>query len=62
MKGNARSLEYFGLVSRDLPRVGLYDSDLDKKWLMPKGKITKDGVRAFCQSFLDGKLQVRRGT
>ncbi|XP_012694286.2 endoplasmic reticulum resident protein 27 [Clupea harengus] len=57
VKGNARSLEYFGLVSRDLPRVGLYDSDLDKKWLMPKGKITKDGVRAFCQSFLDGKLQ-----
>lgn len=60
LKSNERSLEYFGLSSRDLPRVGLYDVDLDKKWLMPKGQITKDAVRAFCQSFLDGELQVRR--
>ncbi|XP_041959093.1 endoplasmic reticulum resident protein 27 [Alosa sapidissima] len=57
VKGNERSLGYFGLTSRDLPRLGLYDSDLDKKWLMPKGDITKDAVRAFCQSFLDGELQ-----
>lgn len=57
LKSNERSLEYFGLSSRNLPRVGLYDVDLDKKWLMPKGPITKDAVRAFCQSFLDGELQ-----
>lgn len=57
IKDNARSLGYFGLKSRDLPRVGLYDGDLDKRWLMSKGDITKDNVRAFCQSFLDGELQ-----
>ncbi|XP_063050732.1 endoplasmic reticulum resident protein 27 [Engraulis encrasicolus] len=57
VKGNAKSLGYFGLTPRDLPRVGLYDSDLDKKWLMGKGDVTKDSVRLFCQSFLDGELQ-----
>ncbi|KAL2087260.1 hypothetical protein ACEWY4_018319 [Coilia grayii] len=57
VKGNAKSLGYFGLTSRDLPRIGLYDSDLDKKWLMAKGEITKDSVRTFCKTFLDGELQ-----
>lgn len=58
-KSNARVLEYFGLKSSDLPRISIYDSDSDKKWLMPAGKITTERVQNFCDSFLDGELQVR---
>ncbi|RXN32529.1 endoplasmic reticulum resident 27 [Labeo rohita] len=56
-KSNARVLEYFGLKSSDLPRISIYDSDSDKKWLMPAGKITTERVQNFCDSFLDGELQ-----
>ncbi|XP_039512544.1 endoplasmic reticulum resident protein 27 [Pimephales promelas] len=56
-KSNARVLEYFGLESRDLPRVGIYDGTLDEKWLMPSGEITAERVQSFCDSFLAGDLQ-----
>lgn len=58
-KSNTRVLEYFGLKSSDLPRIGIYDGTLDKKWLMPAGDITNERVQNFCDSFLDGELQVR---
>uniref|UniRef100_A0A672FQQ5 Endoplasmic reticulum protein 27 n=1 Tax=Salarias fasciatus TaxID=181472 RepID=A0A672FQQ5_SALFA len=57
LKGNARSLSYFGLKSEDLPRVGIYDKDSDMKWLLPEGDITPERVREFCQSFLRGELK-----
>ncbi|XP_056100733.1 endoplasmic reticulum resident protein 27 [Rhinichthys klamathensis goyatoka] len=56
-KSNARVLEYFGLGSHDLPRVGIYDGTLDEKWLMPSDDITTERVQTFCDSFLAGDLQ-----
>ncbi|XP_061086477.1 endoplasmic reticulum resident protein 27 [Conger conger] len=57
LKSNDRSLGYFGLKSRDLPKVGIYDGNLDRKWLLPPGEISTERVREFCQSFLNGTLQ-----
>ncbi|XP_077426031.1 endoplasmic reticulum resident protein 27 [Vanacampus margaritifer] len=54
---NFRSLRYFGLKSGDLPRVGIYDGDSDMKWLLPKGDISTERVRDFCNSFLRGELK-----
>ncbi|XP_019717250.1 endoplasmic reticulum resident protein 27 [Hippocampus comes] len=54
---NFRSLRYFGLKSKDLPRVGIYDGDSDMKWLMPEGDISPERVRDFCNSFLRGELK-----
>uniref|UniRef100_A0A672YYL2 Endoplasmic reticulum protein 27 n=1 Tax=Sphaeramia orbicularis TaxID=375764 RepID=A0A672YYL2_9TELE len=59
-KSNFRSLNYFGLKSKDLPRVGIYDGDSDMKWLLPEGEITPEKVQDFCQSFLRGDLKVNR--
>lgn len=60
VKSNSRSLGYFGLKSQDLPRVGIYDSDSDMKWLLPEGEISTERVREFCQSFIQGELKVSR--
>uniref|UniRef100_A0AAV2LH97 Endoplasmic reticulum resident protein 27 n=1 Tax=Knipowitschia caucasica TaxID=637954 RepID=A0AAV2LH97_KNICA len=57
LKSNSRSLGYFGLKSKDLPRVGIYDGDSDMKWLLPEGDITVERVRDFCKSFLQGELK-----
>ncbi|XP_055014581.1 endoplasmic reticulum resident protein 27 [Boleophthalmus pectinirostris] len=57
LKSNSRSLGYFGLKSKDLPRVGIYDGNSDMKWLLPEGDITVERVRDFCQSFLRGELK-----
>ncbi|KAM3864757.1 endoplasmic reticulum resident protein 27 [Diretmus argenteus] len=57
LQSNSRSLGYFGLKSPDLPRVGIYDADSDGKWLLPKGEISTERVREFCQSFLRGDLK-----
>lgn len=57
LKSNLRSLDYFGLTSKDLPRVGIYDGKSDMKWLLPEGVITVDRVRNFCQSFIQGELK-----
>ncbi|KAM6942131.1 endoplasmic reticulum resident protein 27 isoform 2-T2 [Lycodopsis pacificus] len=54
---NSRSLGYFGLKSKDLPRVGIYDGSSDMKWLLPAGEISTERVREFCQSFLRGELK-----
>lgn len=58
LKSNLRSLEYFGLKPKHLPRVGIYDADSDMKWLLPEGEISTERVRDFCQSFLNGELKV----
>eukprot|EP00064_Thunnus_orientalis_P014810 superscaffoldBa00002635_g14857 len=57
VKSNFKSLGYFGLKSKDLPRVGIYDSASDMKWLLPEGEISAERVREFCQSFLRGELK-----
>ncbi|KAM4750199.1 endoplasmic reticulum resident protein 27 [Anableps anableps] len=57
VKSNFKSLNYFGLKSTDLPRVGIYDGDSDMKWLLPEGEISTERVRDFCQSFLKGELK-----
>ncbi|KAK2816946.1 hypothetical protein Q5P01_025137 [Channa striata] len=57
VKSNSRSLDYFGLKSKDLPRVGIYDGDSDMKWLLPEGDISTERVKEFCQSFLNGELK-----
>ncbi|XP_026160312.1 endoplasmic reticulum resident protein 27 [Mastacembelus armatus] len=57
LKSNSQSLGYFGLKSKDLPRVGIYDGDFDRKWLLPEGEISTERVREFCQSFLRGELK-----
>ncbi|KAM6971770.1 endoplasmic reticulum resident protein 27 [Aplochiton taeniatus] len=57
VKANARSLDYFGLKSRDLPRVGIYDGGSDMQWVMPEGEISAERVREFCESFLRGDLK-----
>ncbi|XP_058497135.1 endoplasmic reticulum resident protein 27 [Solea solea] len=57
VKSNSRSLNYFGIKSQDLPRVGIYDGDSDMKWLLPVGEISTERVREFCQSFLRGDLK-----
>nr|XP_061791371.1 endoplasmic reticulum resident protein 27-like [Nerophis lumbriciformis] len=54
---NFRSLRYFGLKSKDLPRVGIYDGDSDMKWLLPEGEISNERVRDFCNAFLRGELK-----
>ncbi|XP_043086829.1 endoplasmic reticulum resident protein 27 [Puntigrus tetrazona] len=59
-KSNTRVLEYFGLKSRDLPRIGVYDGVSDKKWLMPAGEISTERVQNFCDSFLTGELQKQK--
>ncbi|PWA32657.1 hypothetical protein CCH79_00012427, partial [Gambusia affinis] len=56
IKSNFKSLNYFGLKSTDLPRVGIYDGHSDMKWLLPEGEISTERVRDFCQSFLKGEL------
>lgn len=58
VKSNMQALGYFGLKSKDLPRVGIYDGHSDKRWLMPEGEISTERVREFCQSFLKGELKV----
>lgn len=58
LKSNLKSIEYFGLNPKELPRVGIYDSELDQKWLLPKGEISTERVRDFCHSFLRGELKV----
>ncbi|XP_069023861.1 endoplasmic reticulum resident protein 27 [Embiotoca jacksoni] len=57
VKSNFRSLNYFGIKSKDLPQVGIYDGDSDMKWLLPEGEISTERVREFCQSFLRGELK-----
>ncbi|XP_043971283.1 endoplasmic reticulum resident protein 27 [Gambusia affinis] len=57
IKSNFKSLNYFGLKSTDLPRVGIYDGHSDMKWLLPEGEISTERVRDFCQSFLKGELK-----
>nr|XP_046235128.1 endoplasmic reticulum resident protein 27 [Scatophagus argus] len=57
VKSNLRSLDYFGLKSKDLPRVGIYDGNSDMKWLLPEGQISTERVRDFCRSFLQGELK-----
>uniref|UniRef100_A0A8C6SCV9 Endoplasmic reticulum resident protein 27 n=1 Tax=Neogobius melanostomus TaxID=47308 RepID=A0A8C6SCV9_9GOBI len=57
LKSNSRSLSYFGLKSKDLPRVGIYDGNSDMNWLLPEGDITVERVRDFCQSFIGGELK-----
>ncbi|XP_026216059.1 endoplasmic reticulum resident protein 27 [Anabas testudineus] len=57
VKSNSRSLDYFGIKSKDLPRIGIYDGDSDMKWLLPEGEISTERVREFCQSFLRGELK-----
>lgn len=59
-KSNSRALDYFGLKSQHLPRVGIYDGDSDTKWLLPAGEISTERVRHFCLSFLRGELKVSR--
>nr|XP_057937857.1 endoplasmic reticulum resident protein 27 [Doryrhamphus excisus] len=54
---NSRSLGYFGLRPKDLPRVGIYDGDSDMKWLLPEGPVSTEHVREFCHSFLRGELK-----
>ncbi|XP_077575701.1 endoplasmic reticulum resident protein 27 [Stigmatopora nigra] len=54
---NFRSLRYFGLKSKDLPRVGIYHGDSDMKWLLPEGDISTERVRDFCNAFLRGELK-----
>lgn len=61
MKSNSNPLGYFGLKSKDLPRIGIYDGDSDMKWLLPEGDISTKRVREFCQSFLNGELKVSKG-
>ncbi|XP_066519729.1 endoplasmic reticulum resident protein 27 [Hoplias malabaricus] len=56
-KANARALGYFNLKPSDLPRVGIYDRDSDKTWLLPPGQISTERVQNFCDSFLSGELQ-----
>ena len=58
VKSNEKSLGYFGLKSKDLPRVGIYDGNSDMKWLLPEGEISPERVHDFCQSFLKGELKV----
>lgn len=62
LKSNSRSLEYFGIKSKDLPRVGIYDGGSDTKWLLPEGEISTERVREFCQSFLRGELKVSKSS
>ncbi|XP_072239955.1 endoplasmic reticulum resident protein 27 [Leuresthes tenuis] len=57
VKSNFKSLNYFGLKSTDLPRVGIYDGNSDMKWLLPEGEISTERVQEFCQSFLRGELK-----
>jgi len=58
VKSNFKSLNYFGLKSTDLPRVGIYDGNSDMKWLLPEGEISTERLQEFCQSFLRGELKV----
>lgn len=58
VKSNVQPLGYFGLKPKDLPRVGIYDGNSDRKWLLPEGEISAARVREFCQSFLRGELKV----
>lgn len=60
VKSNFQALGYFGLKSKDLPRVGIYDADSDMKWLLPEGEISTERVQEFCQSFLKGELKVSK--
>ncbi|XP_048870597.1 endoplasmic reticulum resident protein 27 isoform X2 [Brienomyrus brachyistius] len=57
LKSNVRSLGYFGLKPKQLPRLGIYNQDLDRSWLLPPGEITPERLREFCDSFLQGELQ-----
>ncbi|KAM8773456.1 endoplasmic reticulum resident protein 27 [Acanthopagrus schlegelii] len=57
LKSNAKAVGYFGLKSKDLPRVGIYDAQSDMKWLLPEGELSTERVRDFCQSFLKGELK-----
>uniref|UniRef100_A0A3P9KHU4 Endoplasmic reticulum protein 27 n=1 Tax=Oryzias latipes TaxID=8090 RepID=A0A3P9KHU4_ORYLA len=57
LKSNFKAINYFGLTTKDLPRVGIYDGDSDMKWLLPEGEISTERVREFCQSFLRGNLK-----
>ncbi|KAB5584512.1 hypothetical protein PHYPO_G00108410 [Pangasianodon hypophthalmus] len=61
-QANARALDYFNLKSGDLPRVGLYDAESDKSWLMGPGEISTERVQNFCDSFLSGELQKEKET
>uniref|UniRef100_W5KVZ1 Endoplasmic reticulum protein 27 n=1 Tax=Astyanax mexicanus TaxID=7994 RepID=W5KVZ1_ASTMX len=57
VKSNERALGYFNLKPGDLPRVGIYDADSDKTFLLPEGEISTERVQNFCDSFISGELQ-----
>ncbi|KAM9769788.1 endoplasmic reticulum resident protein 27 [Menidia menidia] len=57
VKSNSKALDYFGLKSKELPRIGIYDGDSDMKWLLPEGEITTERVQEFSESFLRGDLK-----
>jgi len=62
VEDNLRIMEFFGIQTKELPTVrliNLADDDMTK-YKPAKPEISTEVVTEFVQSFLDGKLKVRK--
>ncbi|XP_068110941.1 endoplasmic reticulum resident protein 27 [Hyperolius riggenbachi] len=54
MKYTQKIVGFFKLKKTDLPLISIYDTETNKKLIMPRGEITAEVVKAFCLKFLSG--------
>ncbi|XP_077323580.1 endoplasmic reticulum resident protein 27 [Lithobates pipiens] len=45
---------FFKIQKSDLPLISIYNTDSNKKLIMPRGEITAETVKEFCGKFLSG--------
>ncbi|NWV60919.1 PDILT protein, partial [Malurus elegans] len=54
---NGRIFEYFRIRDIDVPAVRILNLPSDARYKMPADEVTLENLRAFCQSYLDGKAK-----
>ncbi|NXX46572.1 PDILT protein, partial [Tricholaema leucomelas] len=55
---NGRVFEYFRIRQVDVPAVRILNLTSDAKYKMPAEEVTLENLRAFCQSYLNGKAKL----
>lgn len=55
---NGRIFEYFRVRDIDVPAVRILNLTSDAKYKMPADEVTMENLKAFCQSYLNGKAKV----
>ncbi|NXG42475.1 PDILT protein, partial [Psilopogon haemacephalus] len=55
---NGRVFEYFRIREVDVPAVRILNLTSDAKYKMPADEVTLENLKAFCQSYLNGKAKL----